>query len=112
MRASCLVCGKQIGGLPGLICANYALKRGDLVGCQGAWCPDCYRADPLLVFPVKKVEEEDGMELEEEDEDRFMYARRGDSFVNIFQCDVCHFQNIYQRQPRETGEDFLILRYI
>ena len=61
---------------------------------------------------MKKLEEEDGMELAEDDENRFMYARRGDSYVNVFQCDCCHFRNIYKRSPRESGEDIQIMRYI
>ena len=98
-KAHCLVCGKPITGQLGLFCGNYAHNRGNLGKCKGAWCPDCYRADPLMVFPIKKLEEEDGVELEEDDEERFMYARKGDSFVNIFQCDTCHFKNIYKRSP-------------
>ena len=112
LRASCRKCGKQIDGQSGLICGNFAHNRGNLGVCQGAWCPACYRADPLLCFPVKKIEEEDGVELEEDDEERFMYARKGDAIVNIFQCDDCHFKNIYKRPPYETAEDIVIQRYI
>ena len=62
----------------------------------------------MLCFPVKTIEEEDGVQLEESDEERFMYARKGDSFVNIFQCNVCHFKNIYKRPPRDIAEDITI----
>lgn len=67
--------------------------------CQGSLCPACYKADPMSWFPVKRIEEKDGVELEELEEDCFMHARKGDSFVNIFQCDVCHFKNMYRRPP-------------
>ena len=66
LNAPCQVCGKLTTGQSGLICGNYAHNRGNLGKCRGAWCPDCYKADPLLKFPIKRIEEEDGVELEDD----------------------------------------------
>jgi hypothetical protein len=43
-------------------------------------------------------------DLEEDDPLRFQEARRdGDHLLTPFQCDVCHFQNVKQRNPVETS---------
>ena len=42
------------------------------------WYPKCYKADPILEFPVQKAEDEGGVLLEEEEEDMYNHARPGD----------------------------------
>ena len=39
--------------------------------------------------------------LDEEDEDRFIGARQGDQFMTVFQCELCHYRNIYKRNPQK-----------
>jgi hypothetical protein len=39
--------------------------------------------------------------LDEEDEERFMCARQGDQFMTVFQCELCHYRNIYKRNPQK-----------
>ena len=39
------------------------------------------------------------MELPTQEEDVFMVARRGDTLMSPFQCDLCHFRNIKGRNP-------------
>ena len=52
---------------------------------------------------AKPADEEDGWEWKrKEDESRFMTARSGDHLMCPFQCDLCVFRNIYQRDPWEN----------
>ena len=52
---------------------------------------------------AKPADEEDGWEWNrKEDESRFMTARSGDHLMCPFQCDLCVFRNIYQRDPWEN----------
>ncbi len=41
------------------------------------------------------------MEVETEEHDRYRSARDGDQFLTSFECDLCHFRNCCQRNPRE-----------
>jgi hypothetical protein len=43
------------------------------------------------------------------DQDRYKTARDGDDFMLFFQCDVCQFRNMQQRDPIETQEDAFLL---
>ena len=36
---------------------------------------------------------------EKEDANRFLFARNGDNLVTPFQCDLCHFRNLMERDP-------------
>ena len=52
------------------------------------------------MFPVKKALDEDGNELPQVgDEKRFLHGRNGDHLKMQFQCEVCHYRNIYKRDP-------------
>ena len=52
----------------------------------------------------------DTSELEEDDPDRFKYARDGDHMMCPFQCDTCHFYNIQGRRPgTKTQDDVLMM---
>jgi hypothetical protein len=47
------------------------------------------------------------------DETRFVQARNGDHLITPFQCDLCHFRNVYKRDPSgRKGSDLLALRCI
>ena len=72
-----------------LFCANFASKRGGFEPCQGAWCPECYQLEDMGDHPIKGIEEEDGFVIEQDEKNRFMCARKGDSFVTMFQCEQC-----------------------
>ena len=41
-----------------------------------------------------------------------MRSRRGDEFMMIFQCNLCHFRIIQHRNPVENTPDMLVLRFI
>ena len=44
--------------------------------------------------------DEDGEDLEPlSDEKRFLEARNGDHLMTPFQCDLCHFRNVFGRNP-------------
>ena len=47
------------------------------------------------------------------DETQFVQAHNGDHLITPFQCDLCHFRNVYKRDPKERkGSDLLGLRCI
>ena len=51
-------------------------------------------------FPVAKSLDDDGKVLEDPGGNkRFMEARNGDHLMVPFQCELCHFRNIYGREP-------------
>ncbi len=55
--------------------------------------------------------DEDGKVLKkEEDVDRFLMGRDGDHLITPFQCELCHFRNIQERDPlvgKEKDKGFL-----
>lgn len=62
---------------------------------------------------MTQPEDEDGFPLvEEDDEDRFMFGRKGDHLMSPFQCDLCHFRNIHQRDPSRSLKDERLLVFI
>ena len=51
-------------------------------------------------FPIAKSIDEDGNELMDPGGRlRFLEARNGDHLMVPFQCELCHFHNIYGREP-------------
>ena len=53
-----------------------------------------------MKFPIKRAYDEDGEELPQVgDEKRFLHARNGAHLMTRFQCELCHFRNIYQFEP-------------
>ena len=96
-----------------LICVNYGAKRGvTLSACRGAWHGRCYRQLAEDGFPVLEIQDiEDSVVddniMEEEDKFRFKEGRDGDSLMTQFQCDMCHFQNVYGRDPTTNHMDEL-----
>ena len=48
--------------------------------------------------------DDDGNELEDPGgNNRFMHGRNGDHLMVPFQCELCHFRNIYGRDPEENN---------
>ncbi len=42
------------------------------------------------------------MEIDEAgEENRYLHGRNGDNLINPFQCDLCHFRNLKDRDPDE-----------
>jgi len=58
--------------------------------------------------------DEDGVEVGgPEDEIRYLHARNGDNLVTPFQCDLCHFRNLMQRDPvGDLPQDIRLLKLI
>ncbi len=68
--------------------------------CMKVWCGPCYTPLDDGEFPVAKPVDEDGLVIEEgEDDHRFMMGRDGDNLITPFQCDLCHFRNLFNRDP-------------
>ncbi len=59
-------------------------------------------------------EEENGFEVDEEDQERFMHGRYGDHVMGVgFECDVCNFRNINKRDVEwQSKKDLKTLRFI
>jgi hypothetical protein len=95
-------CRRYLRAKDGLFCANCYSERGSFAPCLGAWCPDCYNGSGLIEFPVAKLLDSDGVDLATDAEKtRFKGARAGDHLMTPFQCELCHFHNIYKREPRK-----------
>ena len=96
----------------GIICGNYAKKRGNCAECTGAWCKDCFKCMGTDMFTVRREMDEEGNEIPGvRDDGDFVQGRGGDHLMAPFQCEPCHFQNIYGRDP-VTEEDMKLLVYI
>jgi hypothetical protein len=65
----------------------------------------------LIHFPVQRQYDEAGEELKETNgANRFLEARTGDHLMTPFQCEVCHFKNILNRDPFPSwGKDAELL---
>lgn len=65
------------------------------------WCGKCYQAPKDLVFHVQKPENDVGLVWSKSgEEDRFLVGIDGAQFVVPFQCDLCWFRNLENRNPR------------
>ena len=60
-----------------------------------------------------KSQKEDGFDLTLE-ENQYMHktARNIDHLLVLFQCDLCHFRNLKQRDPEQGKGDAFLLRTI
>ena len=82
------------------------MTRGGFAPCLAVWCGECYQPHPEDPFPVQNLlHDEDELEDLETDErlaQRFRQGRNGDHLMGIpFQCDLCHFRNVAERDPVE-----------
>jgi hypothetical protein len=97
--------------MAGIFCANFASWRHPWPPCQQVWCGTCYTPHPLDKFFHFKPTDESGFEWHPKvDENRFRYARPGDHLLVPFQCDLCSFRNLCDRNPRANHppDDFLL----
>ena len=64
-----------------------------------AWHGNCYKKRNTDVYP--KAELDIGEDADVDPREALMYttARNGDHLITPFQCDVCHFRNLYLREP-------------
>ena len=86
-----------------------------------AWHAQCYRIEGIDPFPRdlqpkeievdgfgKKVEAAQGWEVTAEErhdlDSLYVNARPGDHLMTSFQCECCHFKNIYKRKPQEGSD--------
>jgi hypothetical protein len=93
-------CRRYLQGSEGVFCANFWSQRGRFAPCQGVWCPPCLKPVGRTEFPIALQYDDEGELITSEDEEkRFLEARAGDHLMTPFQCDQCHFRNIYQRDP-------------
>ncbi|KAL7578000.1 hypothetical protein ACA910_007616 [Epithemia clementina (nom. ined.)] len=102
----------------GIICSNFGYKRGHWNPCRQAFHGRCYKV-PLEKnpFPIglklrlkeettdgRLEEEAPGWETTEAEqkaaEMEYLCARAGDHFMVPFQCELCHFRNIFYCDPR------------
>jgi hypothetical protein len=65
-------------------------------------------------FPIAKMLDADGVDLATDtDKRRFKTARTGDHLMTPFQCELCHFHNIYNREPSKYDfEDVEVTEFI
>jgi hypothetical protein len=68
----------------------------------------------LVVFPVTQQLDEDGVDITPDHEKtRYLEARSGDHLMTPFQCELCHYRNIYSANPKAWDlDDSEILCYI
>jgi hypothetical protein len=93
-------CRRYLRAEDGLFCANFYSQRGNFAPCLGAWCPKCYVGTGHIEFPITRQLDEDGVDITAPgDETRFKIAQAGDHLMTPFQCELCHFHNIFKREP-------------
>jgi hypothetical protein len=107
-------CQRYLQGNEGLFCANFWSQRGTFAPCLSTWRPPCYKPVGLTCFPVALQYNDEGELITSEQENaRFREARVGDHLMTPFQCEVCHFRNIYKRDPMDASlEDCDVLEFM
>ena len=72
------------------------------MACRQAWCGPCYVATDGGEFPIAIPVDEEGVEIEDyKGKGRYLSARNGDHLITPFQCDLCQFRNLTDRDPQE-----------
>ncbi len=106
-------CGKCLGALDGIFCANSLSRRGRFAPCKGAWCGPCYQPLGKRIFPVKVLLDDDGQELVDPSESsRLKEAWAGNHLMTPFQCKLRHFWNIMARNlVMSHPKDWAILEF-
>ena len=74
------------------------------------WCGRCYCAAEEESFLLTKPQEDEGFDLtQSEDRLRHLCARDGDHLLVPFQCDLCHFRNLTDRDPGQLVENMRLI---
>ena len=104
-------CQRFLQASGGVFCGNYFARRGPFAPCLSSWCGPCFTSLGIRQFPIRQKVDDDGGILEDDnDDERFKCARPGDHLMIPFQCEVCHFRNIMQRNPnRQLANDVEML---
>ena len=84
----------------GIFCGNSSYVRGVFARYRKAWCGTCFTPLDGDPYPAKRQIDEDGEELEVADKSRFEVGMNGAHLTIPLQCELCHFRNIYGRNPR------------
>jgi len=93
-------CMKYNPSPKGIFCANCSVKRGPFPPCKQGWCASCYVQEGPIEFAVKQTLDEEGnVIVKNNDTTRFLVGRDGDHLMTPFQCEICHFRNIYMQDP-------------
>ena len=80
----------------GIFCANFYSGQGPFAPDNSCWCGPCFTKEGPKSFPTCKLFDKDGELLDDHlDERRFNKARPGDHLMTPFQCELCHFRNIF-----------------
>ena len=118
-KGFCAKCGKSRRSGVGLFCGNFLLGRGTFPRCEIVYCGKCYTAGADDPFPRQQgldrdlEDKEDEMDVESEEQSRFLRARDGDHLLVPFECDLCHFRNCCLRDPiLDSERDINTLRAI
>jgi hypothetical protein len=99
-KGCCVICRCLLTDGGGVFCGNFSCRRGPWSPCRQAWCGKCYTPLDDGEFPIALPMDEEGVTVRDpEDENSFLQARNGDNLVTPFQCDLCHFWNLMNRDP-------------
>ena len=107
LSVKCVVCKRPVNQLTGILCGNYCYYRGEFPPCNLGWHADCFKQRSLDKYPVAELKRDDEFVGEDEVEDEgegsmYKSARLGDNYLCPFQCDLCHFRNVFRRNPEIT----------
>jgi hypothetical protein len=107
----CAHCGRPCRPLNGVFCANFATPRMHWSPCKNVWHGKCYTPHPTDHFYHHVETDDDGFDWRpDSDLTRHQEARDGDNLTTPFQCDLCSFRNLQQRDPNPTlAQDTLLL---
>jgi hypothetical protein len=97
--------------MAGLFCTNFASGRPPWPACCQIWCGPCYTPHPQDKFFQFVPTDEAGFDWRSKDDAlRFKSARAGDHLLVPFQCDLCSFRNLCQRNPTlsDSHDQFLL----
>jgi hypothetical protein len=102
------VCSKLLTWTQGIFCANFGARVWNSDTCQNAWCGGCYTSNRTTKFHIADEaniptlpNDEDrlvsGWRKRKGDVNRFETARNGDDLLVSFECDICIFRKLYNR---------------
>jgi hypothetical protein len=88
-------------GEQGRLLRELLVSARSFAPCLGAGCPQCFKPTRITDFPIALQCDDEGEVIISGDEaKRFREARAGDHLMTPFQCNVCHFRNVYLRDPQ------------
>ena len=117
----CLVCTRTITWTKGIFCMNFCHSLGKFNPCRGAWCGNCYSSSNKIEFFHQTDPRWDSNDpsilrkwkQKEKKKADFDFARDGDHLLTPFQCDLCVFRRINNRDPLNgLDADEKVLAYV